>query len=92
MKIKNHPIPPSGGSVMKFFCIFSLISCPVLMAATSVKSDYSKSKESKYTLKLSEIKITTEKQYDILYYQNILFQQGEAYIKGYEIDKKNLAH
>ena len=61
---------------MKFFWIFSLISCPVLMASNSVKYDYNKGQESKYKLKLSEIKITDEKQYDILYYQNILLQRG----------------
>ena len=77
---------------MKFFWIFSLISCPVLMASNSVKYDYNKGQESKYKLKLSEIKITDEKQYDILYYQNILLQRGEAYLKDYKLDKKNLAH
>ena len=45
---------------MKFFWIFSLISCPVLMASNSVKYDYNKGQESKYKLKLSEIKITDE--------------------------------
>ena len=30
---------------MKFFWIFSLISCPVLMASNSVKYDYNKGQE-----------------------------------------------
>ena len=77
---------------MKYLVILCLTSYPLCAAESKLKLLETEEKKGTYSLKLKNIEITKASSYEILFYQNILLQQGEPYIAPFSLDKKTFAH
>ena len=89
MKYLSRPIPVLGGIHMKHLFILCLISCPLLASEAQPRS---KEAKKSYNLDLKKIELSTPDAYEILYYQNLLLQEGELYLVPFSLSKKTFAH
>ena len=77
---------------MKYLIILCLTSYPLLAAESELKLLKPKEKKGTYNLELKTIKVTKASSYEILFYQNILLQEGEPYLAPFSLEKKTFAH
>ena len=71
---------------------FYLVSCPLYAAESELKLLEIKEQQPSYNLKLKKIEVSKASSYEILFYQNPILQEGQAYIAPFSLNKKSFAH